>query len=281
MTTGALQGTRRMADGAVLRTLAWPRPGGAPSRGSVVLVHGLGEHAGRYAHVAAQLNAWGFDVLGYDQYGHGGSDGRRGTLTSPDRLLRDLAAIIDQVRASAPPGTPLVLLGHSMGGAVAALFVARDLRPVDALVLSSPALASGMRGWQRGLAALLGRCAPGFTIGSRLPIERISHDAAEVAAYRADPHCHDRISGPLAGFIDRAGPEVLRAAPSWRVPTLLLYAGDDHLVDASGSARLAAATPDGMLAARMFPSHYHELFNEAERAPVFDALQAWLAVRLP
>lgn len=277
----ATPGWLPMDDGIALRTHAWPHAGAGPSRGTVLIVHGLGEHAARYAHVAAQLNAWGFDVRAYDQYAHGESPGRRGTLTSPDRLLTDLASVIDHLRGEAGAGTPLVLLGHSMGGAVAARFVERGLRPVDALVLSSPALASGMRGWQKALARVLANIAPGITIGNGLPIGRISHDAAEVAAYRNDPLCHDRVGGRMAMFIDGAGPAVIAAAPSWRVPTLLLYAGDDHLVDARGSRRFAEAAPRDIVATHEFARHYHELFNEADRAPVFETLHAWLDAHFP
>lgn len=277
----ATPGWLPMDDGLALRMYTWPHTRAGDSRGTVLIVHGLGEHAARYAHVAAELNAWGFDVRAYDQYGHGESPGKRGTLTSNGRLLDDLAAVIDHLRAEAGVDTPLVLLGHSMGGAVAARFVERGLQPVDALVLSSPALASGMRGWQKALARVLANLAPGITIGNGLPIERISHDAAEVAAYRQDPLCHDRVGGRMACFIDAAGPAAIAAAPAWRVPTLLLYAGDDHLVDAAGSRAFAEAAPPDVVTTQAFPRHYHELFNEADSAPVFDALHAWLDARFP
>jgi alpha-beta hydrolase superfamily lysophospholipase len=112
-------------------------------------------------------------------------------------------------------------------------------------------------------------------------VEKISHDPAEVAAYRADPRVHDRVSGRLAHYIASAGSRVLDQAGRWSVPTLLLYAGADALVDPAGSRRFAAAAPTAMVAAHEFPAHYHELFNEIERAPVFDALHAWLDARFP
>lgn len=266
-----------------LHTRHWPRAEATPARGAVVIVHGVGEHVGRYAHVAERLNAWGFDVHGFDQYGHGRSPGKRGTLHTPTRLLDDLANRVDAVRADLLPGQPLLVLGHSMGGLLAARFTALAMRPLDGLVLSSPALASGMRRDQRWLAALLAKIAPGFTIANGLPPEGISHDAAEVAAYRSDPLGHDRISGRLAHFIDSAGPPTLAAAPHWTVPTLLLFAGDDRLVDAAGSRRFAAAAPADVVTSQEFPRAYHELFNETDavRAAVFAALQAWLDAHFP
>ncbi|MCB1973299.1 MAG: alpha/beta fold hydrolase, partial [Burkholderiaceae bacterium] len=117
-------------DGENLAVYDWPLAEGSAQRGTVLLVHGLGEHAGRYHAVAQHLNAWGFAVRAYDQYGHGQSGGPRGGLNHDMRLLDDLADMVDATRARAPEGLPLVLLGHSMGGLVAARFVAMHLRPV-------------------------------------------------------------------------------------------------------------------------------------------------------
>lgn len=278
MAGGAGNGRAEMRDGVALRTYAWPAP---QARGTVVIVHGLGEHAGRYAQVARHLNAWGFEAIGYDHYGHGESPGKRGTLSSPHRLLDDLAEMVDRTREAMPPPRPLLLLGHSMGGALAADFVAQGIREVQGLVLSSPALDPGMNAAQRGLAALLATLAPGFTIGNGLQVEKVSHDPAEVAAYRADPLVHDRVSGRLAQYIALAGPRAFAAADAWQVPTLLLYGGADALVQPAGSRRFATAAPAAVVTACEFPAHYHEIFNERERAPVFDALRGWLDARFP
>lgn len=270
-----------MADGIALRTRTWRRRAGASPRGCVLIVHGIGEHSGRYADTAERLNAWGFDVIAFDQFGHGDSPGRRGTLTTPTRLLDDLATMVDHVREGVAASRALILLGHSMGGALVARFVAEGIRPVEGVVLSSPALASGMRPWQRVLARVLARIAPGLTIANGLPSGRISHDEAVVAAYRADPKVHDRVSGRLAQFVDAAGPAVLAAASRWSIPTLLLYAGDDYLVDADGSRRFAREVPSSVVVVREFPAHYHELFNERDRTPVFETLRSWLDARFP
>ena len=271
----------RMPDGSLRARHHWPCVTGRPMRAAVLLVHGLGEHAGRHARLATWLARAGFDVHGFDQSGHGRSPGHRGRLDHARRLPDDLAAIIDALRAQLPAATPLLLHGHSMGGLVAARFVAEAIRPVDGLLLSSPAIDPGMHRGQRLLAALLARIAPGLAIGNGLDPARISHDPAVVAAYRDDPWVHDRISGRLADFIARSGAPVLAAAPNWSVPTLLLYAGDDHLVAMHGSARFAAAAPPGIVEAHAFPALYQEIFNEPDAAAVFDALQAWLARRFP
>ena len=269
------------SDGENLAVYDWPLADGRPQRGTVLLVHGLGEHAGRYHAVAHHLNAWGFAVRAYDQYGHGQSDGPRGGLNHDMRLLDDLADMVDATRARTPEGRPLVLLGHSMGGLVAARFVAMHLRPVDALVLSSPALDPGLNAVQKVLLATLPGVAPNLRISNGLDAQYLSHDPTVVAAYQADPLCHDRISARLARFIADGGPATVARAAHWSVPTLLMWAGDDRLVQPAGSAAFAAAAPRGVVESRCFESLWHELFNEQDAAPVFAALRQWLDARFP
>jgi alpha-beta hydrolase superfamily lysophospholipase len=267
------------SDGENIAVQDWPLDYGRSLRGVVLLVHGLSEHAGRYDHVARRLNDWGFAVRGYDHYGHGESDGVRGRLPDGQRLLTDLADVLDSTRARMAPETPLILFGHSLGGLVAARFVAMQLRPVQGLVLSSPALDAGLSPWQKLLLAVLQRIAPDLCVRNGLDPRRLSHDPAVVRAYRDDPLVHDRISARLARFIVEAGAATRAAAPQWSVPTLLLYAGDDHLVSPAGSRAFAAAAPAGVVHARCFEDYFHEIFNERDPAPVFAALQRWLDER--
>ena len=268
------------SNGLALSRRDWPAAGAA--RGTVLIVHGLGEHKGRYEQVAATLAAQGWQVVAYDQRGHGRSPGPRGAIPDDEALLRDLAAVIDALRAER--GGPLLLLGHSMGGLVAARFVAEGLRsppaawarPVEALVLSSPALAADTNAAQKLLLATLGRLAPGLAVNNGLKPEWISRDAAVVAAYVADPLVHERITPRLARFILDGGELVRHLAPLWRVPTLLLWAGADRCVAPRGSAAFAQAAPPGMVQAQVFPALYHEIFNEPERAQVLERLLAGL-----
>ena len=267
------------ADGATLHLQWWPLASPERARGTVLLVHGLGEHVGRYGHVAARLNDWGWQVVGHDQRGHGRSDGARGVLPAGDTLLRDLSQLIDRVRATRPG--PLVLLGHSMGGLVAARFVAGSgaawHRAVDGLVLSSPALDAGLSPLQKGLLALLGRPAPDLAVGNGLKAQWLSHDAAVVQAYIDDPLVHDRITPRLVKFIVDGARTVFEQAPRWPLPTLLVYAGADRCVAPAGSAAFVTAVPAARLTHQAFASMYHEIFNEPDNEAVFAALEAWLA----
>ncbi len=264
------------ADGDNLAIQDWPLDPGTPLRGVVLLVHGLGEHAGRYDELAQRLNSWGFAVRGYDQYGHGESGGVRGGLPSDNRLVEDLADVLSSTRKRMDAGLPLLLLGHSMGGLVAARLVALGLAPVDGLVLSSPAFDPGLNAIQQLLLAVLPAIAPDLRVRNGLDPTWISHDPQVVQAYRQDKLIHDRISGRLARFIADGGAAVLAAAPLWQVPTLLLYAGADKLVSPRGSAAFAKAAPARAVTAHCFEGHYHEIFNELEREPVYARLQQWL-----
>lgn len=257
----------------------WPLAQGTPLRGVVIIVHGLGEHAGRYDHVAQKLNDWGFAVRGYDQCGHGESGGARGGMPTDTRLLDDLADIVDSTRARMDKSTPLILLGHSMGGLVVGRFVSQGMRPVDALIMSSPALNPGLSAFQKMLVAVLPKFFPDLRVGNGLKPKYLSHDPQVVEAYLADPLVHDRISARLARFIAEAGPATVAHAPQWKVPTLLMYAGDDRLLNAQGSRDFAQAAPKAVVTTECFDAMYHEIFNERDNAAVFASLRRWLADR--
>jgi alpha-beta hydrolase superfamily lysophospholipase len=267
------------ADGDNLAVQDWPITQDTALRGVVVVVHGLGEHAGRYDHVARRLNDWGFAVRGFDQYGHGESGGPRGGLTADDRLLTDLSDILESTRQRMPKGCPLILLGHSLGGLVAARLVSLGSRRVDALVLSSPALDLGLGSGQKLMLAVLPRIAPNLRVSNGLDVDHISHDPAVVMAYKNDRLVHNRICARLARFMADAGVAVQAAAPSWATPTLLMYAGSDRLVNPEGSRAFAAAAPAGVVTALCFQALYHEIFNELNAGPVFAELKTWLDAR--
>jgi alpha-beta hydrolase superfamily lysophospholipase len=266
-------------DGHHLAVMDWPLDGDAPARGQVLIVHGLGEHAGRYDALANRLNDWGFAVRAYDQHGHGESSGKPGALPTDTQLLDDLGDLLDNTRRHLAPGTPLILLGHSLGGLVAARLISLGRHTVDGLVLSSPALDPGLNPLQKLLVATLPRLLPDLRVGNGLDARYLSHEAGVVQAYREDPLVHDRICARLARFIAEAGPAVLACAYGWQIPTLLLFAGQDRLVNPAGSRAFAAVAPTAVVTSQEFPALYHEIFNETGREAVLAALQTWLDAR--
>jgi alpha-beta hydrolase superfamily lysophospholipase len=242
-------------------------------------VHGLGEHSGRYAHVAERLAAQGLHVRGYDHRGHGESGGPRGSVPHPDALLDDLRAVFDDL---AGDGAPPFLLGHSMGGATAARAATGGWVTPRGLILSSPALRISPSPLETGLLAVARRLAPDRAFPNRLPVGKLSHDPREVAAYKADGLNHDRITPRLYDFMADAGAAARRDAARFTIPTLLLVAGADALVDARGARELSAALPAGVGTLHWYDGLYHELFNEREpdRTLVLDDLTAWLEEQL-
>lgn len=266
-------------DGDNLAVQYWPAPEGTRRRGIVVLVHGLGEHAGRHDRLAQRLVGWGYAVIGYDQVGHGESTGVRGCLPTTMRLIEDLDDIAESARRRLQPGEKFFVFGHSMGGLVAACWVLLRRPRIDGLILSSPALRTDLGPLQKLMVLLLPRLAPNFCVGNGIRPEGLSHDSDVVEAYKADGLVHDRISARLARFIVEAGPRVVARARQWQVPTLLLQGGGDVIVNPQGSRAFTAAAPAGVVEAHAFPDLFHEVFNELDAEPVYAVLESWLERR--
>ena len=265
-------------DGVMLHLNDWPAP---QPHARLLLVHGLGEHSGRYAALAGELNAQGISVRSFDHRGHGRSAGKRGVVGSDsDCLSRDAVEVFN---AYAEEGSDLpFLLGHSMGGLVMMHAVGKlGLRP-RGLIASSPALASHAGAFDRLLSKLLRHVAPDFTVANGLPADKLSHAPGVEQAYLGDPLNHNRISARLARYIFDAGPQVIAAASEWTVQTLLQIAGNDQLVDPAGARAFAEAAPREVVELHDYAGLYHEIYNEAEpaRSTVVNDLMAWLNTRL-
>ncbi len=272
--------TLQTPDGTAVFLRRWPVPDSMAQRGAVLLVHGLGEHSGRYAHVAAALNELGLEVWGYDQRGAGRTDGKRGDISHPDALLDEAKFVFGKLAEET--GTTPFLLGHSMGGTIAARAVTGGWLAPRGLVLSSPGLQANMTQFQRVQLAVGRRLLPGLALPHGWPVNIVSRDAQVVADYRADPLVHGRITPRLAQFIVDAGNCARRDAANLRVPTLLLVAGADRLVNPSGAREFAQALPPQNVTMHWYEGFYHEVFNEppAARARVLDDLRAWLKTQL-
>lgn len=258
----------------------WPAPNHTP-RAQVLLVHGLGEHMGRYNQVAFALQSAGFAVQGYDHVGHGLSSGVRGDIATPHQLVDDLAAVVADIQHHKPRSEPLILLGHSMGGLVVARALAEKACSADAAVLSSPAFGAFTNPVQKLLLATLPRVLPHLRVGNGLKLEWLARDAKAVRAYREDRLVHDRISAGLAAWIINEGEKAVQQAALWDTPALLIYAGQDHLVDPQGSAAFAKAAPEQVLQAQCFNVMYHEIFNDPEKHLVFNKMNTWLDQHFP
>jgi alpha-beta hydrolase superfamily lysophospholipase len=271
------------ADGTLLFVRRWPvRPDAR--KGSALLVHGLGEHAGRYGHVAAALNALGVEVWAHDHRGFGKSGGARAKIPEANALMEDTRLVFDRLaesQAGQGPSAP-ILLGHSMGGAIAARAVTGGWIKPRALVLSSPGLRSHLNPILRGAARLLNAVAPNLVLPHGLPLHTISHDLQVLAEAKDDPLNHAMISPRITVFILDAGDAAIRDAGRLEVPTLILAAGDDRLVDVQGARDFAGGAPVGLCTLKIYPGLWHEIFNESEpdRMQVLLDLSEWLRERL-
>lgn len=266
------------ADGTALFVRDWPVPATGVKtpamHDSLVIMHGLGEHCGRYAHVARFFNALGFAVRTYDHRGHGKSGGARGDVPDDEAMLRDARLVINDFSRQLH-AAPL-LLGHSMGGLFAARFATAGLAPLRGLILSSPALAIRMSGFQSGLLKILSLMTPGVGMPNGLHTRFLSHDAEVIQAYENDLLVHSKVSARLLNSMLRAMTYAHDHAPQLNIPVLLLVAEDDHLVDPVGSKSFAARLAPAISTAKYYEGFYHEIFNEIDATRVFADMRAWL-----
>ncbi len=262
------------ADGTALQiTDYWLKERGT-SKGGIMIMHGLGEHSGRYGHVARFFNECGLSVRCYDHRGHGKSEGARGDVPKGDAILQDAQIVMEEFASQL--ATPPLLLGHSMGGLFAARFALEKRVPLRGLILSSPALAIPLAGAQKLLLKTLNLLAPHFAIPNGLPVNALSHDTAVVQAYKNDPLVHPKISANLLMRMLAAVEFCQTKAASLTVPVLMVVAGSDKLVDATGSRTFFPQLPSGLRTMHIYDELYHELFNELEAKRVFDDVRQWL-----
>lgn len=240
----------------------------------ILLMHGLGEHCGRYAHVARFFTELGFHVRSYDQRGHGQSEGRRGDSPQALSLLDDAQLLLSDF-ARQLKQTP-ILLGHSMGGLFAARLALESPELISGLILSSPALQLYMSPWQHQLLSLAKHWFPGLGVNNGLKTHYLSHDAEVVAAYRHDALVHNKITARLLSAMLEAINHVQDFAEELAVPSLLLVAEADHLVDPQGSRVFVDHANNSLLHYRFYPEFYHEILNELDAQLVFEDIRIWL-----
>ena len=266
-----------MNDDVTFYMQGW-EPEGKP-KAIVCLVHGLGEHSGRYAHVGEALNEAGYTLFGFDLRGHGRTGGRRGHIPSLDVLMQDIQQFIGFQKQN-NPGLPVFLYGHSLGGLFTLAYALQYPEGLTGVIASSAGLRSPILE-QKGkvvLVKLLGSLLPGMIIPTGLTSDTLSRDPEVIRKYDADPLVHDKTSLGLgrAGF--NAIDLCFARAREFKPPLLIMHGTADRGTYPSGSEEFAklAGENNRDVTLKLWEGLYHELHNEPEKAEVFKVMIEWM-----
>jgi alpha-beta hydrolase superfamily lysophospholipase len=253
-----------------------------PAKAAVLLVHGYAEHIGRYEKFAQTLNAAGIGVYALDLWGHGKSDGTYGFVPAFSAYTDGVEALLGEI-AQRHPDTPRFLIGHSMGGLIAAGHLLTHQSHYAGAILSGPAIKpaeepSKLLIW---VSRLLSAIAPKLGVLA-LDASGVSRDPTVVAAYVADPLVYSgKMSARLAAEMFDAMAAVRAQAGEITLPILLLHGAADRLTAPEGSRYLSEHVASADRTLKLYPGLYHEIFNEPEREAVLSDVTAWIAAHLP
>lgn len=246
----------------------------------VCLVHGLGEHSGRYAHVAAYLNQAGYAVLSSDNRGHGQTGGKRGHAPSFEAFMQDIDLLLAEA-GRRYPGLPCFLYGHSLGGILVTNYVLRRKPALTGVVVTSPGLRTAIEK-QKGkvlLSKVLGTLMPEMSIPTGLDAAAISHDPVVVDIYKKDPLVHGVMTVGMAKCLVEGIGWGFEHAHEWQLPVLFMHGDQDQIAYVSGSQEFAAKIK-GDCTLKIWPGLAHETHNEPEKEQVLAYLLGWLDAHL-
>lgn len=262
-------------DGTALFARHWPATG---ARATLLLIHGFGEHSGRYGAMATHLSDNGVQVLAIDLRGHGQSDGPRGVIRHYDDFRADLRAGLNHARQlhsnafeGRTPG-PLVLYGHSMGGGIVLDHGLNHPHDFNGIIASAPLIrpADPVPGALKGLAKMVSSVRPNSTMKNAIKGDQISTLPDEQTAYEIDPLNHDRLGFKLALEIMTTGESIYARAAQWQGPLLLIHAVGDQLTQFAASEHFAQTAPGTDF--RPLLNVEHEIHNDTSRAAVYRAM---------
>ncbi len=249
------------------------------ARAIVVLVHGLGEHILRYCHVAAKFEERNIAILGFDQRGHGQTEGKRGLIPSGKQLMDDINSAI-KLAQKLCPGKPVFLYGHSMGSTEVLYYgLTMPDKLAGILATSTPLYLNPASTKQRNLVRLVGKVLPGLTLNNGLDANGLSRDATVVQDYKTDPLVHPMASVRLANFMFDAGDYVLAHAKDWKTPLYLAHGTADPICDIRGTDQFASEA-SGDITYNRWEGLFHETHNEPEQEETITAMVNWVDQRI-
>jgi acylglycerol lipase len=240
------------------------------------LVHGIGEHGSRYAHVGETFTREGFVLLAPDMRGHGKSEGKRGHLPSAETILQDIDLYLKEA-GSRYPGLPVILYGHSLGGIFVLYYGLKRKQGFSGIICTSPGLRNALQDQRVKLwaARVLGTLIPGLTLPTGLDVYAISRDTQVVEDYRNDPLVHDKMSVGFGKVMLDIIPWTMEHAGEFSNPLLLMHGSEDNIAFVSGSTAFAASL-DGQCTLVVWDGATHELHNEPEKAEVLKKMTDWM-----
>lgn len=251
--------------------------------GVILVVHGIGEHIGRYLDLEEWFTEQGFSCYGYDQRGHGRSGGPRTHVNDFSDYVADLQQITGIVQ-DREPGKPIFIYAHSMGTLVALLTVLHEPHHYRGLVIASPAITigTGTPGWLLKIGSLLGKVLPGVHVSSQIEPANLSHDPAIVTAFEHDALVEGNVTLGWLGSILAAQQQVLRLAHAISIPVLALHSRADPIAAVNGTRELVQRMPQDKVTYHEYAEAYHELHNEtaALRDTVLHDIRNWLEQQL-
>ncbi len=262
----------KTADGLTLNVRRWNDEENQHSR-AIVIIHGIGEHQGRYAHVAKYFIKRGYEVYSYDQRGHGLSDGKRGHSHGVESNLDDLDAVLETVQCD-----QLFLYGHSFGGNVLVNYLLnRSNSKLNAAVLSGAWmwLKNKPSGFEFALAKAMNSIFPSFTQNNKIDVTALSSIDQVGVDYLNDPLVHPKISVGLFMDFYPAGLKAIENAVELKIPTLLIHGEDDRIVDPEGS-REFAKNAGAISELRIYSDTRHELHNDTRAEEILEGVVEWL-----
>jgi len=265
-------------DGLVLYAQGWDPQ--ADSQAMVCLVHGLGEHSGRYQHVAKAFNDAGYSVLTFDLRGHGKSGGPRGHTPSEEAYLADIDCLM-QTAAQHYPGKPRFLYGHSLGGLLVLFYTLRRCPDIRGVISTSPALRTPLteQTVKVALSKTLAPILPTVSLPTGLDARQISHDPRVIQIYQADPLVHDRATFAMGASMVRAIEWTWAHAADFPVPLLLAHGTADQITYSKGSQDFAALVK-APVTLKLWEGLKHETHNEPEQRQVLAYLVSWMDQQL-
>jgi alpha-beta hydrolase superfamily lysophospholipase len=265
----------KSTDGLTLSAQGW-EPDTTPIKAVVCLVHGIGEHSGRYTHVAEAFAKEGYALFTADIRGHGKSEGLKGHADSMEILMQDVDVLLKQASIRYP-GLPLILYGHSLGGILALHYGLKRNPDVKGVLVTSPAMHSSLeqQPFKVLSAKVLGALVPKVTLASGLDVNAISHDLDVIKAYNLDPLVHDKISVGLGKVLLQVCKYNLDHAGEFPLPLLLMHGSADAIAFPSSSIQFARPLKDTCKLV-LWEGGFHELHNEPFKEEVFKTMTDWM-----